>query len=130
MGTYIFWYHFLPMTPKNEAIKCTSPNGTVVSQFQYDNMGNMVRENSDSATKEYTYDGAGRLTNFTLTYSDKLLQSADYTYDVLGRMTSAADGYDNVAYEYDPNGSLVKSNKGQMGTYIFWYHFLPMTPKK
>ena len=67
-------------------------------EYQYDAVGNRVRESSDAGSKEFTYDAANRL-----------LQAGEvaYDYDVAGNMVTRHDPeLGLVSYDYDVAGRL------------------------
>ncbi len=106
---------------QNDAIECTSPNGTqyddTIISYEYDKLNNRTKMSDESGVYSYTYDNGNRLTKVTkngaayLSYTyDELGNATDingtaYTYDKCSRMKTAGD----VSYEYDENGNLEKT---------------------
>ncbi len=95
-----------------------------------DKKDNIQSTQTEHGSYEYTYDDLYRLTNT----DNPDFDDESYSYDNVGNRLTSADttgswayndnnelgGYDNVSYEYDPNGNMVRKTVGVVVTsYVY-----------
>jgi RHS repeat-associated protein len=85
-------------------------NNNSISNYQYDDLGRLVKEITDDVTKEYTYDADGLRKSFQVKLSSGVvILNQTYEYNKLGQLFKVfVDGQLLVTYEYDLNGNITK----------------------
>ncbi len=78
-------------------LETVTRNGTLVSQYTYDENGNRISHWTPDGTVTATYDDQDRL----LTYGD-----ASYTYTAAGELRTKTDPSGTTTYDYDTLGNL------------------------
>ncbi|MDR0498912.1 MAG: RHS repeat-associated core domain-containing protein, partial [Holophagales bacterium] len=89
------------------------PSGTQTDEFEYDSLGNLVREVNDGSTINYAYNNLNQL----LTKS-----SAAYSYDKRGNLISEKRDGKTATYEYDGANRMVKGTNFEGETSIYNYN--------
>jgi RHS repeat-associated protein len=93
-------------------------------------MDNIVTKSSEHGDYQFTYDDLYRL----MTADNPILNDEEYTYDQVGNRLTASgvtdewsynannelQGYDDVSYEYDENGSITQKTVGSVVTKFFY----------
>jgi len=108
-------------------------NQVMEYQYEYDNMDNIVSKATEHGAYGYGYDNLYRLTAADNPDSTGIADEA-FSYDGVGNRLTSADttgqwsynanneltGQDNVTYEYDANGNMVKKTTGATVTsYVY-----------
>jgi RHS repeat-associated protein len=131
----------------------TTPSGTILTDYQYDNLGNLIRiirakGSTDERATDYAFDGLSRirsetrypnwptttptlvtaytydLSSNTLTRTDANANTTSYIYDALNRLTKQTyPGAASVSFTYDGNGNKA-SMVDTVGTTTFAYDSL------
>ncbi len=101
-------------SPSEDTLKLSYQIG-----YQYDEKGNLIREDQENGRNEYTYNKKGQLTKTEIFYGESTVPSKRYTYtytDFGLLKTEKADTlhYDDIVnsvkttYTYDSYGSLIE----------------------
>ncbi|MBI3560334.1 MAG: RHS domain-containing protein [Gammaproteobacteria bacterium] len=119
-----------------QQIQVKDPGQTELMNYQYgyDNIGNITNKTTEHGNYTYTYDDLYRLKTAS---NPSPLFSEDYTYDAVGNRLSDSKttgtwgynennqliGVDNITYDYDANGNMVKKTNAtdptQTRNYVF-----------
>ena len=75
------------------------------AEYQYDPLGNLLKEKSSFGGKNYSYDKMGRLVQALPDQGEKF----SYQYDPSGNRVSETSGSNSKRYEYDGNLNIRKS---------------------
>jgi len=111
----------------------TSSSSTTTSWYEYDNLGNRVRQKLNSTITRYSYNSISELTNST-TYSNPQVTTAysydpngnlktqnvtstgtirwAYAWDASGRLLTVTNSTGQVQYAYDGSGRMVEAIEG------------------
>src|SRR5207249_445305 len=87
----------------------TGSGSTTTSWYEYNNLGNRVRQKLNSTITRYTYNAVSELTNSTLYSTPQTLIA--YSYDPKGNMNSRSittTGAVNWVYTWDASNRLLK----------------------
>lgn len=111
----------------NRRTSTTSPKRDIIEVIQYDEMGNVrktvdgLRYTGDIQTSKgtsYKYDGLGRV----LQISNVLDNNMYFEYDVLGNLVKQVDGRKNTtSYTYNPDKTLAQITYANGGTIQYTY---------
>lgn len=95
-----------------DAIVSTSSNGSQELRFIYDSDNNLVRNETDTYFREYTYSGNNITKIESITLPDTPFYTVNFIYDNQGRISEVKrDNHHNnslyyVTYEYDSNNRV------------------------
>jgi len=111
----------------------TSSSSAITSWYEYDNLGNRVRQKLNSTITRYSYNSLSELTNST-TYSNPQVTTAysydpngnlktqnvtstgtirwAYAWDASGRLLTVTNSTGQVQYAYDGSGRMVEAIEG------------------
>ena len=117
------------MRLKELSVKDPGQNPQLDYFYNYDGMDNIIEKQTGHGDYAYEYDELYRLTD-----ADQPAESESFAYDAVGNRLSAnatvSDwsynannellGYDEIAYSYDANGSLIQKTDGaQVTDYVY-----------
>jgi RHS repeat-associated protein len=99
-------------------------------EYTYDKMDNITDKSSEHGDYQFTYDVLYRL----MTADNPILSDEAFTYDQVGNRLTASgvtdewsynannelQGYDDVSYEYDENGSITQKTDNGVITKFFY----------
>ena len=87
-------------------------DSTGVTQYEYDFLGRLTREEKSGKIKTYSYTREGARSAFEIQAGNAVQYSQSYTYDNQQRLTQISCGGASVRYTYDENSRVAAKTAG------------------